>query len=57
MVKNGAAPPKWLFYIVTWIEKDQYTLIEQSVHWVLLTVGIDYQSIAIAGNDICIYTV
>ena len=32
MVKSRAAPPKWLFHVVTWNEKDQYTLIEQSVH-------------------------
>ena len=36
--------------VVTWIEKDRYTLIEQSVHQVLLTFG----SLAIAVNDICI---
>ena len=45
MVKNSAAPPKWLFPVVTWIEKDQYSLIEQSVHYVLLTVGIYYISV------------
>ena len=44
MVNNRAAPPKLLFYVVTWIEKDRYTLIEQSVYKVLLTIGIYYQS-------------
>ena len=32
MVKGMVAPPKCLFYIDTQIEKDQYTLIEQSAH-------------------------
>ena len=32
MVKSRAAPPKWLFHVVTWSEKDRYTLIEQSAH-------------------------
>ena len=32
MVKSRAAPPKWLFHVVTCNEKDRYTLIEQSVH-------------------------
>ena len=42
MVKSRAAPPKWLFHIVTmtWNEKDLCTLIKQSVRKVLLTVGI-----------------
>ena len=41
--------------IVTWIEKDRYTPIEQLVHSGLLTFGIYYQSsyICISVNDIC----
>ena len=42
-VKNRAAPPKLLFDVDTWVEKDKYTLIEQS-ELVLLTVEIYYQS-------------
>ena len=37
-------------HVVTWIEKDRYTLTEQSVHWVLLTVV----SLVIAVNEFCI---
>ena len=33
-----------LFHVVTWIEKDRYVLIEQSLYQVLLTVGIYYHS-------------
>ena len=39
MVKGRVAPPKCLFYINTQIEKDQYTLIEQSAHTVLLKLA------------------
>ena len=46
MVKIRKAPPKQLFHAVTWIEKDQYTLIEQSVQRSC--------SLAIVDNDICI---
>ena len=37
--KGQIAPPKYLFYAVVKIEKDPYTLIEQSVYliWQLLT--------------------
>ena len=35
MVKGRVAPPKCLFHVATQIEKDRYTLIEQSVHLVL----------------------
>ena len=31
IVKGRVAPLKFLFYVVTQIEKDQYTLIKQSV--------------------------
>ena len=40
MVKGRVAPPKCLFHVATQIEKDQYTLIEQSAHLVLLKIGI-----------------
>ena len=33
-------PAKCLFHIATQTEKDQYTLIEQSAHLVLLKIGI-----------------
>ena len=36
MIKGKKAPPKCLFYVTTQIEKDQYTLIEQSAHLVLV---------------------
>ena len=36
MVKGRVAPPKCLYYIDTQIEKDQYTLVEQSTHLILL---------------------
>ena len=32
MIKGTVAPPKWLFHVAIQIEKDQYTLIEQSAH-------------------------
>ena len=42
-----------IFHFVTWIEKDQYTLIEQSVHnsceQLVFTI-----TLAITINDICI---
>ena len=31
-IKDGSATPKCFFYVATQIEKDQYTLIAQSVH-------------------------
>ena len=34
------APPKCLFHVATQIEKDRYTLLEQSANLVLLTIGI-----------------
>ena len=40
MVKGGVAPPKCLFHVPTQTEKDQYTLIDQSAHLVLLTISI-----------------
>ena len=40
MVKGRVAPPKCLFYVATQTVKDQYTPIEQSVHLVLLKIGI-----------------
>ena len=42
MVKGKVAPPKCLFHVVTQIEKDRYTLIEQSGHLALLKIGIYY---------------
>ena len=54
MVKNMAASPKWLFHVVTWIEDDQYTLIEQSGHWILLTAIFYCFSYNCHINDICI---
>ena len=40
MAKGKVAPPKCLFHIATQTEKDQYTLIEQSAHLVLLKTNI-----------------
>ena len=40
MVKGRVAPPKCLFRVATQIEKDRYTLIEQSTQLVLLKIGI-----------------
>ena len=40
MVKYKVAPPKCLCHVVIQIEKDQYTLIEQSAILVLLKIGI-----------------
>ena len=40
MVKCKVAPPKCLLHVATQIEKDRYTLIEQSAHLVLLKIGI-----------------
>ena len=42
MIKARVAPLKWLFHVATQIEKDQYTLIEQSAHLILLKIGIYY---------------
>ena len=35
MVKDRAAPPKYLLHVTTHTEKDRYTLIEQSEHLML----------------------
>ena len=40
MVKGRVAPPKCLFHVANQIEKDRYTLIEQSAHLILLKIGI-----------------
>ena len=40
MVKDRVDPLKCLFHVATQIEKDRYTLIEQSGHLVLLKIGI-----------------
>ena len=40
MVKGRVALPKCLFPVANQIEKDRYTLIEQSAHLVLLKTGI-----------------
>ena len=40
MIKGRIVPPKCLFHIATQIEKDRYTLKEQSAHLVLLKIGI-----------------
>ena len=40
MVKGRVAPPKCLFPVANQIKKDQYTLIEQSAHLVLLKISI-----------------
>ena len=40
MVKSEVAPPKCLFHVVPQIEKDHYTLIEQSAQLVLVKSGI-----------------
>ena len=37
----SVAPPKCLFYIATQIEQDQYILIEQSAHLVMLKFDIN----------------
>ena len=39
MTKCKVAPPKYLFHVATQIEKDLYTLIEQSEHLVLLKLA------------------
>ena len=36
MAKGRVAPPKCLSHVATRIEKDRYTLIEQSAHLALL---------------------
>ena len=38
MVKGKVAPPRCLFHVATQIE-DQYTLIEQSAHLILLKLA------------------
>ena len=40
MVKDKVASLKFLLHVATLIEKDRYTLIEQSTHLVLLEIGI-----------------
>ena len=40
IVKGIVAPPKCLYHVATHIEKDQYTLIEQSAYLILLKIGI-----------------
>ena len=40
MVKGRVALPKCLFHVATQTVKDQYTLIEQSPHLVVLKIGI-----------------
>ena len=40
MIKSRVAPPKCLIHIAINTEKEQYTLIEQSAHLVLLKIGI-----------------
>ena len=40
MVKCKVVLPKCLLHVATQIEKDRYTLIEQSAHLVLLKIGI-----------------
>ena len=45
MVKGRVAPPKYLFFILhaaNQIEKDWYTLIEQSEYLVLLKIATPY---------------
>ena len=44
IVKGREDPPKCLFHDASQIE-DQYTLIEQSAHLVLLEIGIYYNTI------------
>ena len=39
MAKGRIAPPKCLSHVATQIEKDQYTLIEQSPHLALLKLA------------------
>ena len=39
-VKGIVTPLKCLFYVVTQIEKDRYTLIDQPVQYVLVKIGI-----------------
>ena len=41
MIKDRVAPPQCLFYVPYEIEKDLYTLIEQSVHYLLLKISIN----------------
>ena len=38
--KGQAAPSEHLFYAVTEIEKDRYTLIEQSAYYVLFNMAV-----------------
>ena len=40
MVKGRVTPPTCLFHVATQIEKDRYTLTEQSAHLALLKIGI-----------------
>ena len=35
---SWVAPPKCLFHIATQVKKDQYTLIKQSAHLILLYI-------------------
>ena len=39
-MKGRVTPPECLLHVTTQIEKDQYTLIEQSTHLVLVKIGI-----------------
>ena len=39
MIKDRVAPPKCLFYGATQTEKEQYTIIEQPAHLVLLKIA------------------
>ena len=47
MVEGRVTPPKWLFHVATQTDEDQYTLIEQSEHLILLKIGIYQQHTAI----------
>ena len=42
MVKGRVAPPKYLFHVATHTKRNQYTLIEQSAHLVLLKIVTPY---------------
>ena len=47
MVKGRVAPTKCLCHYTIQFKEDQYTLIEQSIHLLLLKIGIYYNQAAI----------
>ena len=51
MIKGRVALPKYLFHVATQIEKDRFTLIEQSAPIVLLRINTMHAAIYLAHNQ------